>query len=159
MFINRETLTAYSVDNMSFRWDLTEEELGGEQHLPRLLLKKVVLDGSGVAVDIEPQADSLYILLGEKGNCQYLHGIAAAGNGSMLASHRDSSALLHAASNGKRALPDFTLVTTHVGVIEVGGVVVGRVRIATVHWGHSCDLRPFIQQGVPSAADFDTDSD
>jgi hypothetical protein len=119
----------------------------------------VVLDGSGVAVDIEPQADSLYILLGEKGNCQYLHGIAAAGKGSMLASHRDSSALLHAASNGKRALPDFTLVTTHVGVIEVGGVVVGRVRIATVHWGHSCDLRPFIQQGVPSAADFDTDSD
>ena len=159
MFINRETLTAYSVEEMSFRWDLTKEELGAEQQLPRLLLKNVVLDGSGVAVDIEPQADSLYILLGEKGNCKYLHGIAAAGNGSMLASHRDSSALLHAASNGKRALPDFTLVTTHVGVIEVGGEDVGRVRIATVHWGHSSVLRPFIQQGVPSAADFDTDSD
>ncbi len=112
------------------------------------------LDGSGVAVDIEPQADSLYILLGEHGNCKYLHGIAAAGKGSMLASHRDSSAHLHAASNGKLALPDFTLVTTHVGVIEVGGENVGRVRIATVHWGHSSDLRPFIQQGVtvPSAA-------
>jgi hypothetical protein len=51
------------------------------------------------------------------------------------------------------------LVTTHVGVIGVGGEDVGRVRIATVHWGHSSVLRPFIQQGAPSAADFDTASD
>ena len=88
----------------------------------------------------------------------YLHGIAGAGKGKMLAFHRDSSALLRAASNGKRALPDFTLVTTDVGVIEVGGKDVGRVRFATVHWGYACRLRP-LKQGVTAAADSDTDSD
>ena len=159
MFIDPEILRLYSVDGMSIRLDLTEEEQNAEQQLPRLQLQKVKNDGGGVALDIELRDGSAYILLGEKGNAEHLHGIASAGKkGKMLAFHRDSSTFFRAASNGKRALPDYTLVTTHVGAIVVNGSVVGFARFAAVHWGYTCRLRP-LKQGEPAAADSDTESD
>ena len=39
-------------------------------------------------------------------------------------------------------MPDFTLVTTHVGAIEVGGQVVGLARFATVNWRYTCRFGP-----------------
>ncbi len=158
MFIDPEILRLYSVAGMSIRLDLTKEEQNAEQKLPRLLLRKVGNDGGGVALDIELQDGSAYILLGERGNAEHLHGIASAGKkGKMLAFHRDSSTFFRAASNGKRALPDYTLVTTHVGAIVVNGIVVGYARFAAVHWGYTCRLRR-LQQGEPAAADSDTES-
>ncbi len=54
-------------------------------------------------------------------------------------------------------MPDYTLVTTHVGAIELDGEISCLARFAAVHWGHSCRLRR-VKQGV-AADDTDGDSD
>jgi hypothetical protein len=138
--------------------ELTPEEKEANEPLPRLVLGNVSSDGGGTVLEIEPKDNSVYILPGEKGNARYLHAIVGASQKKMLAQHRDSSGILRAAGNSKRAMPDFTLVTTHVGVIEVGGKRVGRARVATVYWGYSCPLKP-VQRGAPADADSGSDSD
>jgi hypothetical protein len=143
-------------EGMRIRLELTPEEKEANEPLPRLALGNVSSDGGGTVLEIEPKDSSVYILTGEEGNCRYLHAIVGASKGKMLAKHRDSSSILRAAGTGKRAMPDFTLVMTHVGVIEVGGKRVGRARVATVYWGYSSRLKP-VQRGVP--ADLDSDSD
>ena len=67
-----------------------------------------------------------------------MHQTVSASDGTVLGGHRDSSSHLRVEHNGRRAMPDFTLVTTHVGAIEVGGQVVGLARFATVNWRYTC---------------------
>ena len=145
-------------EGMRIRLEQTPEETKANVPLPRLVLGNVGSDGGGTVLEIEPKDNSVYILPGEEGNCRYLHAIVGASKGKMLAKHRDSSSILRAEGTGKRAMPDFTLVTTHVGVIEVGGMGVGRARVATVYWGYSCRLKP-VQRGVPADSDSDSDSE
>ena len=110
-------------------------------------------------VVVQPLQCSVYILTGGDGNCALLHAMerAVAAEGMALAGHRDSSTLFRDVTTGRRAMPDFTLVSTHAGAIEVNGEASCLARFATVHWGHSCLVKR-VKRGV-AADDTDGDSD
>ena len=111
-------------------------------------------------VVVQPLQCSVYILTGGDGNCALLHAMerAVAAEGMALAGHRDSSTFLRDVTTGRRAMPDFTLVSTHAGAIEVNGEASCLARFATVHWGHSCLVRR-VKRGVAADEDSDTDGD
>jgi hypothetical protein len=135
-------------DGMTVRWELTEQELATlHEHLPKLVLYKSPADARGASgnnkvVVVQPLQCSAYILTGD-GNSALLHGMerADASEGMALTGHRDSSTLFRDVATGRRAMPDYTLVTTHVGAIMLNGSTCCLARFATVNWGHSSRVR------------------